>query len=240
MKTTLIIAGVSAVVAFAASSASAGPQHHVVPGDFANAPGDSAFLGPMAAQTRINQMILHESLLTDLIGRQLTGISFRLPAPALNPWPPTDANFDFYEVYLSQSVAPSEMSQTFAANVVGERTQVRSGGLTMFQNDFSNGESPNQFGTEIGFDQGWTYTGGHLAVEIRHSGHDSWTIASDAIDAWSEGYGEKFRTMWTWDLDGTFGSEGNFAIMQFTSVPGPGALALLGLAGFCAVSRRRV
>lgn len=225
--------------ALIAPAAAASIQHHVVPGDYANTPGDTNFTGPMTFGERTNQMLIHESLLTDLVGRQLTGLSFRLPANANSPWPAQDLTYSFYDVYLSGSVAPADRSFTYAENIVGDQTQVRSGGLTVPMSSYGFGGSPNDFGSEISFDSGWAYNGGHLLVEIRHSGNDVSSRSVDAINTNSPGYGTLFSALWTGDADATTGLQGRFSIMQFTSVPAPGALALLGLAGLCGTRRRR-
>lgn len=227
--------------AMTAPVAVAGIEQHVVPGDYTNTPGDTNFTGPMTFGDRTNQMLIHEELLTDLVGRQLTGLSFRLPDNASSPWPDNELSYDFYDVYLSGSVAPEDRSFTFAENIVGDQTQVRSGGLTVPGSAFPDGGSPNDFGTEIGFDTGWTYTGGHLLVEIRHSGNDESSRAVDAINTNSPDYGTRFSALWSGDADAVDGAfPARFSIMQFTSIPAPGALALLGLAGLGTTRRRRM
>lgn len=222
-----------------APAAFASVQHHVVPPAFTNAPGDTNFTGPMTFGERTNQMLIHESLLTDLVGRQLTGISFRLPANATSPWPAQELSYNFYNVYLSGSVAPEDRSFTYAENIVGPQTQVRAGGLTVPMSSYGFGGSPNDFGAEIGFDSGWTYSGGHLLVEIRHSGNGVSSRSVDAINTSSDGYGTLFSALWTGDANATEGLQGRFSIIQFSSIPAPGALAVLGLAGLVGAGRRR-
>jgi hypothetical protein len=226
----------SAVVS---SSALASFQFDVIPGAYTDTPGTGSFVGPHANGQRINQMLVHESLLTNLIGRELTGISFRLPANASAPWPATDVAYSAYEIYLSQGVAPADRSFTFSENVVGPQTQVRSGPLVVNAGDYPFGNSPNEFGTEIGFNTGWTYTGGHLLVELRHTGHGSVGRAMDALTTGTAGYGELFSALWSADLGATTGSQGNFVIFQLSSLPAPGALAMLGVAGMLGGRRRR-
>lgn len=214
-------------------------QHDVIPGAYADTPGTGVFFGPLTSGERTNQMLMHESLLTDLVGRQLTGMSFRLPVSASDPWPGQDMSYSFFDVYLSESVAPADRSLTFSENVVGPQTQVRSGGLTIDAGDYPGGSSPNEFGSEIDFDSGWTYTGGHLLLEFRHSGNGVTSRTVDALTTGTSGYGTLFSAAWAGNADATTGLQGNFSIVQFSSIPAPGALALLGLAGLVGACRRR-
>jgi hypothetical protein len=228
-------------VALTASAAVAGVQTHVVPDAFANTPGGAAFIGPLANSERTYQQLIHESLLTDLVGRQITAVTFRLGPNISNPWPADTATYSFYNIFLSGSVAPADRSLTFSENIVGPQTQVRSGSLMFDADSFPVGNSPNDFGAPIGFDSGWLYTGGHLLLEIRHSGSDSTSRSVEALSASSSpGYGNLYSAAWQGNADAETGFQGNFAIPQFTTIaPAPGALALLGLAGLCGTRRRR-
>lgn len=210
----------------------------VVPSDYENAPGTGVFTGPIAVGGRTYQMLMHESLLTNLVGLELTGITFRLPGNATGPWPGSDAFFSNYDIYLSGSVDPSNRSLTFADNVVGPQTQVRSGSLLFGAGDFPSGVTPNDFGPTIGFDSGYVYTGGNLLVEIRHNGNTVGSRSVDALTTSTAGYGTLFSAAWQSSYTATTGLQGNFSIIQFTAVPSPGAGALLGL-GLLAGARRR-
>jgi len=196
-------------------------QTDVMPNGFAKAAGDTNFTGPMTFGERTNQMILHESQLTELVGRQLTGISFRLPSNANSPWPAQDVTYNFYNIFLSDSVNPEDRSFTFAENIVGEQTQVRSGVLAVPTGSYPDGSSPNQFGPVIEFTTPWTYTGGNLLVEIRHPGNGVSSRAVDAVNTTNPDYGTLFSALWQADANGTDGAfPARFSIMQFTSIPG--------------------
>jgi hypothetical protein len=217
-----------------------------VPNAFAAAPGTGVFLGPLVSSGRTYQLLIDSSQLTAHLGNEMTAISFRLPASATAAWPAADVNFGAYDIRLSGSVAPSDRSLTFANNVVGAQTLVRSGALSIPAGSFSAGASPNAFGLSIGFDSGYLYTGGNLLIEIRHTGFTGTSASVDAMLATggaAQGYGTLFSAAWTGSYTGLSGSQGNFAVLQISSVPEPAtllsmALGLAGLAGFMA--RRRV
>jgi hypothetical protein len=173
---------------------------------------------------------------------ELTGLTWRIPANASADWPAVDLNYSNYDIYLSGSVDPADRSLTFADNIVGTQTQVRSGPLSIDANAYSSGGSPNDFGVPISFDN-YLYTGGNLLVELRHTGNDVASRSMDAISASGAGpglgYGKLFSAAWFGEYDATEGFQGNFAITQFTAIPTPGSAGLLALAGLAAVRRRR-
>lgn len=231
----------SAVLCAVGAPAMAGDVSGVVPDAFAGAPGPSTFIGPHAIGARTYQLLIHESQLTAFVGLELTGITWRLPASATADWPAQNIAYANYDIYLSESVDPADRSLTFADNVVGTQTQVRSGPLTISANDFASGGSPNDFASVINFSN-YIYNGGNLLVEIRHTGNGFGSRAVDAVNATGGGplgYGTLFSAAWTGSYDGLSGSQGNFAITQFTAIPTPGATGLLAIAGLAAVRRRR-
>jgi hypothetical protein len=195
---------------------------HVVPTAYQAVPGGGTFLGPLANAARTYQLLIHSDQLAPLVGAELTGVTFRLLPSAANPWPAATINFANYDIRLSGSVAPADRSLTFAGNVVGTQTLVRSGPLEIPAASFPNGASPNAFGTVITFTQPYTYTGGHLLVEIRHTGFTGTSSSVDAIAASSvgTGYGTEFSGCWTGSYVGTSGSQGNFSVLQFTKTGG--------------------
>lgn len=75
-----------------------------------------------------------------------------------------------FDIYLSESVEPSERQLNFAANVVGTQTQVRSGSLQIPAGALTVGSNPNEFSFKITFTSAWQYDGGNLLIEVRHSG----------------------------------------------------------------------
>jgi hypothetical protein len=215
----LTVAGLVILAGAAVSRAT----DHVVPTAFAGTAGGSSFLGPLANAQRTYQLLIHEDQLTALVGSDLTGLTWRLLPSAASPWPATEVNFTNYDIYLSASVAPADRSLTFANNVAGPQTQVRSGPLTIPAASFSSGGSPNQFGTTIQFTTPWTYTGGHLLVEIRHGGFTGTSTSVDAVAATNTaaGYGTQFSACWTGNYAGTSGSQGNFSVVRLTASSGP-------------------
>lgn len=212
----------------------------VVPSTYENTPGTTSFTGPHATGARTYQMLMHEDLLGDLVGKSITGISFRTPPNASSAWPATNISYANYDVYLSESVTPSARSLTFANNVVGSQTQVRSGPLAVAAGDYSFGGSPNDFGTPIDL-TGWIYTGGHLLVEIRHDGNTVSSRSVDAIGTSIAGYGTLFSAAWQSNYSATTGLQGNFSIVKFTTtqVPAPGAFVAFAALLGCAGRRRR-
>ncbi|MFI4855621.1 MAG: hypothetical protein ACIAQF_11665 [Phycisphaerales bacterium JB065] len=230
-----------ALICVAGSQALAGASTYVVPQAYTDTPGTASFIGPMANGQRTNQYLIHENLLTGLVGKQLNGISWRLGSGSSSDYPTQDISFANYDIYLSGSVDPSERSSTFAENVVGEQMQVRSGSLDVPAASFTSGGSPNEFSFVINFD-GYIYTGGNLLVEVRHTGSGSTSRALDAISTSTAGYGELFSALWKSDYNAVDdGLQGNFVIPQFSysEIPAPGAVGLFGLAGLAAVRRRR-
>jgi hypothetical protein len=214
--------------------------NQVVPGDYASTPGTGVFLGPLSSSARTYQLLIHESLLTDLVGLELNGLSFRSSPSATTPWPGVDATYGDYDIYLSDSVDPSARSFTFAENVVGPQTQVRDGALSIAAGAYGSGGSPtNPFGPTIGFGTNYTYTGGNLLVEIRQTGSDTGSRSVDALTSSTSGYGTLFSATWASGAEATSGGlQGNFSIIQFSAVPAPATGAILGL-GLLAARRRR-
>lgn len=236
---TRCIAG--AAILAASGSAFAGSINSVVPNLFENSAAASSFLGPLANSERTYQLLIHENQLTDLVGLELTGLTWRLGPNISTPWPVSDATYGDYDIFLSGSVDPADRSLIFAENVVGPQTQVRSGSLTIDAESFTVGQNPNDFGLAIGFSN-YLYTGGNLLVEIRHSGSDSSSRSVEAVPASSGGpvgYGTDFSAAWSTGADAMDGLQGNFSVTRFTAIPTPGALSLALVAGLAATRRRR-
>jgi hypothetical protein len=188
----------------------------VIPPGNTNTPGTLTFLGPLANSQRTYQLLIHESLLTDLVNKEIQAISWRIPTSATANWPTADVVFAAYDIYLSGSVAPADRSLTFADNIVGPQTQVRSGPLTVRQDEYTFGNVPNDFGSEIVFNNLWLYTGGHLLIEIRHQGFTGTSRSTDANNTSTPGYGTDYSACWTGNYAGTSGSQGNFSIVKLT------------------------
>jgi hypothetical protein len=188
----------------------------VIPLGYDATPGGSTFLGPLTTGARTYLMLIHADQLTSLVATELTAIAFRNPTAASANWPANDVTIADYDIYLSPSVPPADRSLTFSENIAGTQTQVRSGSLFIPAGSYTWGGTPNAFGPEIEFTQGWTYTGGHLLIEIRHSGTGT-SRSSDAIGTSVTGYGTQFSAAWASGSTATAGSGGNFTVVRITA-----------------------
>jgi hypothetical protein len=189
----------------------------VIPPSYAGTPGTAGFLGPLSNSQRTYQLLIHEDLLTDMINKEIHAIGWRLLASASADWPAAVVTFSTYDIYLSGSVPPANRSFTFAENVVGPQTLVRSGSLVIPANSYRSGNSPNAFGPDITFDNFWLYTGGHLLVEIRHMGFSGTSSSIDAVGTSAPGYLTLFSALWLGNYNATTGGlQGNFGIVKFT------------------------
>ncbi len=230
----------AAIVSLIAATSGLAAAQHVVPSAFAGG-GNGSFIGPLANGARTYQLLIHADMMAGMTGQELTGLAFRNGSGATSDWPPSDVTFANYDIFLSGSVNPADRSLVFADNVVGPQTQVRSGSLTIAAGDYSSGNSPNEFGSYIGFGSGWVYEGGNLLIEIRHSGSGMTSRAVDAVTASSgpaSGYGTLFSAVWQSGYASTDGLQGNFAVTQLRVVPAPAGMAVMGL-GLLAAGRRR-
>jgi hypothetical protein len=200
------------IVASLAGSLPALAQEQVLPLGYDNTPGGTSFLSQLANSPRTYQMLLHEDQLTTLVGSELTGIAFRNSATITTSWPATEVTYPDYQIYLSPSVPPADRQLDFAANVAGPQLQVRSGPLVIQPDVYTFGSSPNAFGPTIEFTQPYPYQGGHLIIELRHTGSNSSTSRGvDAIGTSNPGYLNQFSACW----QGTGGVlQGNFSIVQ--------------------------
>lgn len=194
--------------------------NHVVPPDYTSTPGNAAFLSQLATSARTYQLLMHESLLAPLMNKQLLAVSWRLPTSATSNWPAADVTITDYDFYLGQSVDPVNMSLTdFSANFVGPKKQVRADSLFIPTNAYTFGNSPNNWGPEMSFiiDSVWVYTGGHLLIELRHTGFTGTGRSVDALGTSTTGYGTLFRACWATGYTANSGSQGNFSIVRITA-----------------------
>jgi hypothetical protein len=189
----------------------------VVPNAYTSSPGTASFTGLTTNSARTNQLLIHLDQLTNFVDKQLTGFTVRIPDNATAAWPTAVVTYTSYDIYLSTSVAPADRSLTFINNVVGPQTQVRAGTLTINPNAFPFGSSPNAFGVNIEFDTPYEYAGGHLLVEIRHTGFTGTGRTNDAIGTAITGYGTQFSAAWGSGYTATTGSQGNFTIVRLTA-----------------------
>lgn len=175
----------------------------------------ASFLSVYTSSARTYQLIIDDSQLTTLNGKYITSIAFRLPSSATASWPATDATFTNYEIYLSNGVEPSSRQLNFAANVVGPQTQVRTGPLVVPAGALTFGADPNAFSHLLTFGTPYLYNGTNLVVEIRHTGNNVGSRATNATGTSSAGYGTLFTACW----QGTSGvAEGNFSFIQLNAV----------------------
>lgn len=160
------------------------------------------------------QLIIDDTLLTTLVGKNLTSISFRLPASTADAWPPTALTMNSFNVYLSDSVEPANRQLDFAANVVGTQTQVRSGSLAIPAGALTVGSNPNDFSFKITFNTPWQYNGGNLLIEMRHSGTGISSRSVQAASTSSAGYGTLYSALWQ-----STGNvlQGNFCMVEITA-----------------------
>ena len=122
----------------------------------------SAFIGPFGNAARQLQLLIDDSVLTSLVGKNLTSISFRLPASTAASWPAAKLTMADFKIFLSDSVEPGDKQLDFAANVVGTQTQVRSGSLLIPAGALTIGSDPNAFSFKITFNNSWLYSGGNF------------------------------------------------------------------------------
>jgi hypothetical protein len=190
---------------------------NVIPPNYVSTAGGASFLGPLATAPRTYQLLIRDSILTGMVGQELKGISWRLLPSAGSNWPASTVTFSSYDIYLSASVPPENRSLTFAQNVVGPQKLVRSGALNIAAGSYPSGGNPNLFGAEITFDSTYLYNGGHLLIEIRHTGFTGTSASVDATSTSAAGYGFLFSACWIGSYTGTTGNQGNFSIVRITS-----------------------
>ncbi len=208
--------------------------------------GSGTFSAFSTTTGRRYMLLINSSELTGLVGMNLTGFSLRLNGSTTAPaWPPAGYTHPFFDVKLSEGVAPSARSLTFASNVVGSQTDVRTGSLTLAAGSFTNGGSPNAFGPMIAFDSPYLYTGGHLAVDMYYGANTSG--ASPAFDALTNSSDPLANTLiggtwgsYTGSTAPSTGSNANPFVTQWhaEAVPEPFSMAAMG-AGLLALARRR-
>lgn len=214
---------ITSSIALAKNSNSGLDSLYVVPNAYTTSPGTAAFTGPLASAQRTYQLLIHSDQLTGLVNQLLNGLTWRIPISSTANWPLIAASFTNYDIYLSESVLPQDRSLTFANNIVGNQKKVRSGSLVIPIETYTFGDTPNAFGGIITFDSTYLYTGGNLLVEIRHSGFTGGAISrsNDAVGVAITGYGTQFSACWVGNFTGTTGSQGNFTVVQFSSIALP-------------------
>jgi hypothetical protein len=235
---------VCTAVAFGLMSASAAHADLVVPNSAAGVEGDGTFaLTTTNTAGRTYQLTIAANQLTGLVGQPIVGLQWRLNGAATVAWPPANATYAFWDVFIGPGVAPSSMSNTFADNFTSTPTQVRSGPLEITAGSFSAGSAPNAFGPALSLTTPYLYAGGDLTIEMRFAQQVGASLLSpiDAVAASggpANGWGVDFAGRWTGNAAGLTGSNGNFLVTNLV-VPAPSSLALLGLSMGVAMRRNR-
>lgn len=193
----------------------------VVPNTYSAIAGTGTFLGPLSNAPRTYQFLINANQLTAFIGSHITALALRIPTSSTADWPTSDVTFTNFDIYLAQGVAPADRSLTFDANIVGTKTQVRSGSLLIPAGSYRFGANPNAFGTPISFNTSYSYTGGHLLIEVRHPGFTGTSRSCDALLTSTSGYGTDVSGCWVANYTGTTGAQGNFCVVQLTNSPIP-------------------
>lgn len=190
----------------------------VAPNAYASTAATSTFLGPYSTSARTYQMLIASSELTNLAGKYLTALSFRASTSASAAWPAADVTISDYDIYLSGSVNPANRSLTFADNIVGTQTQVRSGSLVIPAGSLTAGGSPNAFSYYINFTTPWLYSGGNLLIELRHPTFTGTSQSTESVVASggpANGYGVTVSSCWTGSYTpGATGTQANFSVVS--------------------------
>ena len=232
---------------FAAVVANA--QYVVVPNAYANTAASTSGLNTFirdSGNPRKGQLMINANQLGGINnGDQITGITFRLWTGATVGFPANDATWADYSIAVGQAVAPLSGTTTFATNFTGTPTLVRSGSLTIPKNSFTSGGNPNAWGYEIKFQTPYTYTGGHLAIEVRHTGSNIVNVASDFLEVATTadaGYvSGNFRSYTATGNTATVGALANFTVTRLSvqAVPEPASLTALGIGALALLRRRK-
>lgn len=202
-------------------------QTQVIPAEYTTTDGNGTFNGPLGNSARTYQLLLDSTVLGSLNGKTLTGISFRSPVGTTAPWPPVDAVYNNYAIWLSPSVPPANRSFTFANNIAGTRVQVRSGQLIIPDSTYPAG-GPNSFGPVITFNQPYAYNGGNLLLEIRHNGSNTTFRSINAVSTLHQSYGNTVSAIWAnGDTASVTTTQANAIIVRF-SFDNPLPVGLLG------------
>lgn len=194
-----------------------GTQFFIKPPGYENTPGTATFTGPLANNDRTYQLLIHDSILTDIVGKEIQAISWRLPTGASANWPAAETTYPNFDIYMGESVAPENRSLVLADNRVGPQKLVRASNLVIPAGVYTFGNTPNDWGPEILLDSLYLYNGGHLLIEIRHTSSGGASRSVDAIGTSITGYGTAFSAAWQSSYIPTTGLQGNFSVIRLTA-----------------------
>lgn len=225
----------------------------VIPSAFAStSTGTTGFNTVMRQFDRSMQAVYSASVLGLNVGDQINGISFRMNFTASNAFTTFPANtltFANYDIFMSTtSVTPGSMSTTYAANQGGDFMQVRSGSLTVSPNTYTKGPdaaTPGTWGSVISFNNAFTYNGGNLLIEIRHTGNGDAAgnmfidTVADSAGSWQAIANTTSGSAYT-ATTGTVGATAApVARLNLAPVPEPASMTVLGLGALALLRKRR-
>ncbi len=238
MPAVRFAAGVAVLLLAAASSPA--QVVVVVPNVFTDAegPGSNNTLIRNQGNPRTAELLFNANQLANLLGLQITGITYRL-STLPGGYPLQTTTWADYRISLGPSVAPNQATGTFATNFTASPTLVRSGPLTVppFAWQATGGAGPNPWGIEITFTTPYLYTGGHLGILVSHPGSDNPSEGNSLLDAavnTSPGFGTDYRMFTATTFNAASGTETGFpTVVRLTAVnpvPEPSSVALVSLA----------
>jgi len=225
----------------------------VIPPAFAGtSTGTTGFNTVMRQFDRSMQAVYAATQLTGLnVGDQITGIQFRMFFFATNPatFPATTLTFTNYDIFMGQSAtAPGSMSTTYAANQGTGFMQVRSGSLSVAPGTYVKGPdaaTPAPWGPVITFTTPYTYNGGSLLMELRHTGNGdaAGNLFVDTVADVAGSWQAIANTTTGAAYAATTGVIGATAApvmrLNVVAVPEPATCAILGLGAAALLRRRR-
>jgi hypothetical protein len=217
----------------------------VVPNNFTSVEGNSSSSTLFQAGASSLQVYYSEGFLSAagiIPGSVIEGVAFRRNGGGATG-PAADTIFASYNIFMSQSFAePSLMTTTFANNVVGPQTQVRSGSLTVAANSIPGGATPNAFGSTVNFNTQYIYTGGSMLMEFRRSARTGDTTAfnTDVDNTAPTQVGARWLFNLTSDsaVTGTLSNSGQIFQLQYV-IPEPTGALLGGAVILPLLGRRR-